>query len=580
MLNLLKRLLRHLTPLRRFQLLALALTMLTASVAELLTIGAVIPFIGILTNPGSIRDQWLVRALVIQFDLHNHWDFQFAIFVVFVLAVLMASGLRLLLVWMQARITIGIVNELATAAFDKVLRQPYSLHISRHSSEVVSGILNKIGLGLSGTLDAVLSLVVALFILLSVLSALIVYDPIFALSSFAGFGAVYGMVVALTKRRLTRYSEQVNFSSTQLVKILQEGLGGIRDVLLDSSQSIHSAAYRQMDTRLRQAQRKIQVISAGPRFAIETLGIVMIAVVAFTLSSKEGGLIALIPTIGALVIGAQRILPLLQQSYSSWALMMGNRDRLHDALDLLDQPIGKDRASVNEVRLVSFDREIRLKNVSFRYEPSAPAVLKELSFRIAKGVRLGFVGQTGCGKSTLIDVIIGLLSPTEGCLLIDGKKIDAANCHDWWRHIAHVPQSIFLADVSVAENIAMGIPRNRIDMDRVRFAAQRAHIAETIESWPEQYETNVGERGIELSGGQRQRIGIARALYKQADVIILDEATSALDNKTEQTITQAIEALGRDITILTVAHRLTALDHCSEIYELRDGKLKRIRPAP
>jgi ATP-binding cassette subfamily B protein len=203
-----------------------------------------------------------------------------------------------------------------------------------------------------------------------------------------------------------------------------------------------------------------------------------------------------------------------------------------------------------------------------------PMVLQNLTLRLAKGARVGFIGETGSGKSTLIDVLIGLLPPSGGRMTVDGRTVDLSNHKAWQKHIAHVPQTIFLSDASIAENIAMGAPGGEIKMERVRLVARQARIADTIEAWPDGYETSVGERGVKLSGGQRQRIGIARALYKQADVIIFDEATSALDSDTERAVMQAIDELGSELTILIVAHRLTTLKGCSQIYELQAGRLK------
>ena len=218
---------------------------------------------------------------------------------------------------------------------------------------------------------------------------------------------------------------------------------------------------------------------------------------------------------------------------------------------------------------------MQLESLCFRYAPTLPLVLDGLNLRISKGSRVGFVGKTGSGKSTLLDVVMGLLSPTHGALLIDGQAITLANHRTWQAHIAHVPQSIFLADATIAENIAFGVPLEQIDLQRVQAAAEQAQLAQTIESWGEQYMTWVGERGVRLSGGQRQRIAIARALYKKCDVIVLDEATSALDSDTENAVMNAIEMLSDDITVLIVAHRLTTLQQCSMIVELVDGNISR-----
>jgi ATP-binding cassette, subfamily B, bacterial PglK len=302
---------------------------------------------------------------------------------------------------------------------------------------------------------------------------------------------------------------------------------------------------------------------------------VLIAVLAYSLAGRPAGITSVIPVLGALALGAQRLLPVLQQAYSSWTAMSGGRASLSDALDLLEQPLPA-HADAPLPAPIPFQRGITLNRVAFSYTPRGPNVLKELELSIPKGGRIGFIGSTGSGKSTLLDIVMGLLHPTEGSLEIDDVVITPQNYRAWQAHIAHVPQTIFLADTTIAENIAFGVPLELINHDRVRQAAQKAQIAQAIESWSNQYDTLVGERGVRLSGGQRQRIGIARALYKQADVIVFDEATSALDNDTERAVMQSIESLDNELTILIVAHRLTTLKNCNQIVELDDGGVKRI----
>lgn len=576
MLVLLVRLWKHISRKRRIQLGVLFCVMLAASFAELFSIGMVIPFLGVLTTPELIYEHRFVKPLVVFFGLKNPQDLLLPTTLLFVMAVVLAGSIRFLLVWLQARIGLGIVNELATSAYHRTLNQPYAVHISRNSSVIISGILSKVSGAVGGTLGAVLVIISSQLILAAILLALVIVDPTVALSSLLIFGAVYMLIALLTKKQLARDSERISRASTEVVKVLQEGLGGIRDVLLDGTQAIHSMAYRQADTNLRKAQANIQIISIGPRFVIEALGMVIIALIAYVLTSRPGGFITMIPLMGALAIGAQRVLPLLHQSYSSYALIFGNRDSLRDALDLLDQPLFEEKDSSSILVEIRFNQVIRLEGISFRYAPQAPYVLSKLSISLPKGARIGFIGATGSGKSTLLDILMGLLQPTEGNLVIDEVALTPAYRRAWQAHIAHVPQAIFLSDATIAENIAFGLPRNEVDLERVKTAARQAQISEAIESWSTQYETLVGERGVNLSGGQRQRIGIARALYKQADVIIFDEATSALDNETEQAVMQAIYGLGDHLTILIVAHRLTTLRNCSQIVELQNGELKRV----
>jgi ATP-binding cassette subfamily B protein len=412
-------------------------------------------------------------------------------------------------------------------------------------------------------------------ILITIFVALITIDPFVALATIGGFGSLYGLIVFATNKRLMKDSQRVSYESNQVIKALQEGLGGIRDVLIDSTQGVYCQIYREADLPMRRSQANIQIIGASPRYLIESLGMVLIAIIAYGLAEGEAGIASAIPVLGALALGAQRLLPVLQQLYSSWSSMRGNQSSLQDVLTLLDQPLPSYWKQPPPMP-IPFKESIQLNQIGFRYAASAPQILQGIDFEISRGSRVGFMGITGSGKSTLIDLMMGLLQPTEGHLSIDGIPITSHNQRAWQAHIAHEPQAIFLADASIAENIAFGIPPEQINMSLVKQAARKAQIATTIESWAKQYDTFVGERGIRLSGGQRQRIGIARAFYKQADVIVFDEATSALDSETERAVMQAIDDIGQDITILIVAHRLSTLENCDEVFQLVQGRIKRI----
>jgi ATP-binding cassette subfamily B protein len=411
----------------------------------------------------------------------------------------------------------------------------------------------------------------------AIMLAMLSVAPVIALTAFGGFGLIYVFIIRLTRKRLLTDSRRAARESTHVIKSLQEGLGGIRDVLIDGSQATYCQIYRDADLPLRRAQGNNLFIGQFPRYGMEALGMLLIAALAYKLAQQPDGISKAIPVLGGLALGAQRLLPVLQQAYGAWSGIQGGQASLQDTLALLDQPL-PDYAGQSVVEPITFRKQIKLTGLSFRYSLQTPWVLKDLDLTIARGSRVGFIGTTGSGKSTLLDIVMGLLQPAEGVLEIDGQPITMGNHRGWQVHIAHVPQVIFLADSTIEENIAFGVPKNQIDHDRVRHAAHQAKIADVIGSWPQQYQTFVGERGIRLSGGQRQRIGIARALYKQSDVIIFDEATSALDNETEQAVMQAIEGLSEELTILIIAHRLTTLRNCTQIVELGDGGIKRTGP--
>lgn len=548
--------------------------MLIVSVSEVVSVGAVLPFLGVLTGPERVFNHPFVQPFVEWAGFTHPRNLILPLTIIFSIAALFSGAARLLLLWAQTRLSYAIGADLSLSMYRRTLYQDYLVHATRNSSEVIAGISIKAKIVVGYSIFPSITIVSSGLILIAILAVFAMVEPVIAFSTFAGFGLVYALVVVSTKKKLARDSRRISYEQNQVVKVLQEGLGGIRDVLIDGTQAVYCNAYQKADLPLRDAQASVQIISGSPRYVIEAFGMVFIAVLAFSLAEDSEGISNAIPILGALALGAQRLLPVLQQAYSSWTAIRGGQVSLSDALDLLDQPL-PEYADAPLVSPIPFDSQIALDNISFRYSKDGPCALEGVSLSIQKGARIGFVGATGSGKSTLLDIIMGLLQPTKGNLLIDGRAVALENHRAWQAHIAHVPQSIFLADTSIAENIAFGVPFEQIDFGRVREVAEKAQIAQVIEAWDDQYNTLVGERGIRLSGGQRQRIGIARALYKRANVIVLDEATSALDNDTERVVMQEIESLGSELTILIVAHRLSTLKNCTEVIELADGRVLR-----
>ena len=570
--TLLARLWHHLGRRHRLQFVLLLGLMLVNAAAEVVSLGLLLPFLAALTAPERVMTHPVAANLMATTGVDSRQDLVLALTLVFVAAVLMSAAVRMLLLWATTRFSLTAGVALSCETYRKTLYQPYLVHVARNSSGVISGLTYKINTVVFGVITPVLVLASSAVLLVAIVATLIAVDPLVAVAAATTLGIAYGTVTWLTRKRLARNSRRISDGQTQLLKTLQDGLGGIRDVVLDGTQPVYCEIYRQADVPLRTAQCNNTFISQSPRFGMEAIGMVLIAGLAYALSLRPGGIASALPVLGALALGAQRLLPALQQAYSAWQSIAGNRDSLADVVELLDQPVADELMAAPPAPL-QLEREIRFDGVRFRYSQGAPWVLEDIDLVIPKGSRVGFVGSTGSGKSTLLDVLMGLLVPAAGTLRIDGRAIEGQLLRAWQRTIAHVPQSIYLADATVAENIAFGVPRDQIDMQRVRRAAEQAQIATFIESTPEGYEATVGERGVRLSGGQRQRIGIARALYKQASVLVLDEATSALDTATERSIMQTIDRLDRSLTILMIAHRLTTVQGCDIIVELEQGRV-------
>lgn len=569
------RLWSHLLPHRKNQLGILLIVTIIASIAEVVSIGAILPFLGALIEPGKLFENPLAQSFISTFKLKDPRDLLLPLTIFFTTTVILASAARLTLLWLQTRIGHSIGSDLSIEMYERTLYQPYQVHLSRNSSEIVAGISTKINTVVAAVILPLLTMMSSLFMLILILVALIVIDPWVALAAFGGIGSIYFVITLSTRKQLSVNSKKISQNKTSVIKALNEGMGGIRDILIDGTQKTYCAIYRASDVSLRGAEANNQIIGGAPRFLIEPLGISLIALLAYGISMGDEGFAGAIPILGALALGAQRLLPVMQQLYASWSSFRGGQASLNDVVTMISQPLSK-HSTESPKDLIPFEKRITLDRVGFCYLNQSSMVLREINLEINKGSRIGITGRTGSGKSTLLDIVMGLLIPTSGVLRVDSSVITENNYRAWQGHVSHVPQNIFLADVSIAENIAFGVPRENIDIERVKAAAHKAQISQLIESLENQYNTLVGERGVRLSGGQRQRIGIARALYKKSSLIIFDEATSALDNETESAVMRAINAIDSDVTIIIVAHRLTTLSSCDEIYDLSNGKIKKV----
>ena len=573
--NLIRRLWNQLSRRRKRQFALVFVMMLSSAALEIASLGAVVPFIAVLVDPAKSLDYPLVGRLASMVGAERPADLVLPLTVGFGLLALTAGAVRLLVLWATTRLSVLTGADLSFEAYRRTLYQPYRVHADRNSSEVISGVLVKVDSVSQAVLQPIQTLGGSALVVVAVVGVLLAIDPVAAISAMVGLGGCYGAVVAVSRKRLARNGETISTERTRVFRVLQEGLGGIREVLLGGTQRHYLEVYRSADVPLRRARAANLFLGSGPRYVMEALAVTMISALAYVYSRSEGGVAAALPVLGALAIGGQRLIPALQQGYSSWATITGSGALIRDAVALLEQPV-EDAHLGPDPEPLGLRSEIRFRDVGFRYSEDGPWVLAGLNLTIPKGARVAIVGATGSGKSTILDLLMGLLEPTTGAIEVDGLELTVARRRAWQRSISHVPQHVFLTDASFAENIALGDHPEAIDMDRVRHAAEQASLLEFIESGPTGFTAEVGERGIRLSGGQRQRIGIARALYRLTDLLVLDEATSALDNVTEREVSAAIDVGTPDLTVLIVAHRLSTVEHCDLIVELVDGRVEAI----
>ncbi|HIK79665.1 MAG TPA: ABC transporter ATP-binding protein, partial [Porticoccaceae bacterium] len=444
--------------------------MIFASFAEIVSIGAVLPFLGVLTAPTRVFEYPAIQPFIHFLGITEPEQLLLPLTIAFGMAAVMAGVLRLLLLWANTRLAFATGADLSINIYRRTLYQPYAIHVTRNSSEVINGISSKASGVIYSIIMPALTLISSSVMLTAILVALLSVDPVIALTAFGGFGVIYAVIIWFTRKRLLIDSKRIARESTHVIKSLQEGLGGIRDVLINGSQETYCQIYRNADLPLRRAQGNNTFISQSPRYGMEALGMMLIAALAYFLAQKPDGLVKAIPVLGALALGAQRLLPVLQHAYGAWASIRGGQVSLQDTLELLDQPL-PEYADQRVTTRLPFREHIRLNQLAFRYSRQTPWIFRNLNLNISKGSRVGFIGMTGSGKSTLLDIVMGLLQPTEGGIEIDGQPVTISNHRAWQAHIAHVPQAIFLADSTIEQNIAFGIPEEHIDYERVRQAA-------------------------------------------------------------------------------------------------------------
>ena len=563
-----------LSPKRRLQFSLLLTIMVLCSISEVLSIGVVLPFLSVLTSPEQIFEHGLAQIFIQIFSLTSPDQLLFPITLVFIVAALIAGAMRLLLVFVTTRLAYATGSDFSTELYRNSLYQSYEVHITRNSSEVINSAVTKINAAIQSTIIPVLIIISSIITLILILALLVTVEPAASMISIGVMSLIYILIAFVTKNRLSYLSLIAAKNRNEVVKLLQEGLNGIRDILIDGTQNIFADLYKNSDVPLRRAQGHISFIALSPRYAVEALAISFLAILAYTLSNNAGNIANSLPIIGVLAMGAQRLIPLMQQIYHSWSSIIGAQASVSDMLDFITQP-KPSYYNQSKNSICTFDKHILLRNVDFSYTPNSPLVLKNINLKILKGSMVGFIGETGSGKSTLVDLIMGLIMPKNGTIEIDDVVIDHNNFRGWQKHVAHVPQSIFLIDNTIEKNIAFGVPNDKVDSTRIEMSAKKAQIFDKISKLPLRYKEIVGERGVKISGGERQRIGIARAFYKEADVFIFDEATSALDDITEENVMKSIGQRSEKITTIVIAHRLTTLKYCDQIFELKNGKISR-----
>jgi len=538
--------------------------LLLGSLLETFSLGLVIPIIGILANGDFARrfpDVYLFigspsRELLTIYAL------------IFLVVVYICKTIFLIWsAWVQKGFSTSVTARLGRLLFSNYLRKPYSFHVEVNSSELIRNVQNSASL-MSGLIEPILSALADGFVALGLLTLMFVVEPVGTISTLAIFGTCAFLFNKFSKDKIKKWGESQNFHKGMVLKHLQQGFGGVKDVVvLDKQEYFVEEFSKHLEANAR-VQKHFSIAQSIPRYGLEILALVGLATLVTSMSLAGKNISEIVPVLGLFGATAFRLIPAVNRGISNLQLFNLSLPALNGIYPDLSKPILKE----SHVELYELLNEISVSNVSFTYPSAQTETLSNITLTIKKGEAIGLIGTSGSGKSTFVDVLLGLFEPSIGQIKVDGKSI-YRDLSGWRKIVGYVPQDVYLFDDTLERNIAYGIENSSIDQESIKRSLSQSQLGNFVESLKDGLQTIVGERGVRLSGGQIQRIGIARALYHDPEILILDEATSALDQETERGVMDSVRALKGSKTVVVVAHRLSTVEYCDRLYKFEGGKI-------
>lgn len=578
MLKLIKELFKLLTPSQRRRFYTLQILVVIMAIFELIGIASIAPFMAIVSDPNVIESNSLLNQLYISTGLTSHSEFLFFVGLLVLATLTIAALVSMFTIWRLSLFGAKVGTEIADRLYAHYMKQDWLFHASGSSAQLTKQVATEAVRVTEGVIQPLMQMNARIVLAIIISAAIVIYNPLVAITGLLIFAVAYFLLFKLVRKRLQKNGAKISSVMTQRYRLMNEGFGGIKDVLLLGRKEDFLNRFEQSGEIFAQARGSNIAISQVPRYLMELIAFgSILGLVLFLLASKSQDISIVLPILSFYALAGFKLLPAFQQIYSSLAQVKGNIASFESIrADLI--------ASQNEIQIKNTEyssqkehlpvqNNIQLNDITFTYPGKAKPALKNLTLNIPVNSVVGIVGPSGSGKSTAIDMLLGLIQPKTGELKIDDTIITDQNRRAWQNTIGFVPQSIFLSEGTIAENVAFGIPQDQIDHQQVNKALKLAHLDELVQGLEKGIHTKVGERGVQLSGGQRQRIGIARALYHEADVLVFDEATSALDGITEKMIMEAIHDFSGQKTIIMIAHRLKTVQKCDQIYYIDQGQL-------
>ncbi len=561
---------------RRYQFLGILLINIINGLFEFISVGSALLFLESLIDPSKISSSF--SFIITIFNVNNNYELINITTLIFIISTLLTTLIRITNLWLNTKFRISFLNFISNKLYRRVITQNYSFYINTNSSRLLTDITSNIE-KTNFFFENLLTLLTSLILSISIIISLLKLNAYITILSVLIFTSLYTFLGIFINKEVNKYGKIELISNTNLIRTIQESLSGIKEILITNNHIFYINRFNKNNYDFRKYQGLSGFITTFPRYLFEGIGLLFIGISGYIIFSRFNNSANIIALLGAFALGAQKLLPSMQSSYKSWSLLFFYNKGLNRVLSLLKLTTNKE---INIKDKLYFDKEIKIKNLNFYYSENNKRISNNINLTITKGENIGIFGKTGSGKTTLINILMGILSPNKGNIYVD--KINIFNNKDtnlldkWKNNIAHVPQEVFLYDSSIIENIAFCIPKNKIDRERVIYAAKISHAHEFISKTENSYETIVGEKGIKLSGGQKQRIGLARAIYSNAEILILDESTSALDVETEKLIIESIfnKLTNSKLTTITIAHRLSTLRFCDKVLELNEGSVENI----
>ena len=564
-----------LTPYERKRVKLLLIMSIIMALLDMIGVASILPLIAVLANPGVIETNIFLNKIFQAssvFGVENSQQFLFLLGLLVFLIVVSSLAFKALTIFRQAQFAEMCQYTLSKRLVEGYLNQPYSWFLYRHSANLGTAILSEVSQVTSGGLAPFLELISRSFVAVALITLLVIADPKLTFIVGITLGVAYFLIYSLIRRYLNRVGGERLKNNKLRFKSISEAFGAVKEVKVGGLEKIYLKRYSDPSLIFARINSTVSIMSSLPRYFLEAIAFGGILIIILYLMTQTNDFSNVLPIISLYVFAGYRLIPALQQIYVSFNQITfagPSIDRLYDDVKNL-KPLYLNQ---NQDAL-SLNKTITLKNIHYNYPNSSRATLKDINLSIPAKTTVGLVGATGSGKTTTVDIILGLLEAQKGTLEVDGKIITKQNSRAWQRSIGYVPQHIFLSDDTVAANIAFGVEPKNINQAAVEKACKIANLHEfVVDELSQQYQTTIGERGIRLSGGQRQRIGIARALYHNPLVLILDEATSSLDNETEKAVMDAVNNIGKEITIILIAHRLNTVKNCDTIFRLDKGQL-------